>query len=209
MRHLPKYTAILNDDHKRELGWKTPFEVYFGRKKNTASCIWKTKNPRTELIQRNSLLYPTESDVSDFEHTRKDIRSTASNETRHCNQHMVLKGLRAKPPTVYETGDKVLVRHRNDRHKIAKHHYVTTGIIQSCNYELHRYKIKFTQKNSEKNTVKWFSVADITSVTRHMEKIRGTQPQRRTVSAARRKYYIPYQRADRLDMFRADGFQFN
>ena len=50
------------------------------------------------------------------------------------------------------------------------------------------------------------SVADITSVTRHMEKIRGTQPQRRTVSAARRKYYIPYQRADRLDMYRAEGF---
>ena len=39
-----------------------------------------------------------------------------------------------------------------------------------------------------------------------MEKIRGTQPQRRTVSAARRQYYIPYQRADRLDMFRAEGF---
>ena len=79
VRHLPIYTAILNDDHKRELGWKTPFEVYFGRKKNTASCISKTKNPRTELIQRNSLLYLTEIDVSDFEHTRKDIRSTASN----------------------------------------------------------------------------------------------------------------------------------
>ena len=138
MRHLPKYTAILNDDHKRELGWKTPFEVYFVRKKNTASCISKTKNPRTELIQMNSLLYPTESDVSDFEHTRKDIRSTAYNATRHCNQHMVLKGIRAKPPTVYETGDKVVVRYHNDRHKIAKRHYVTTGIIQSCNFELHR-----------------------------------------------------------------------
>ena len=189
MRHLPIYTPILNDDNKRELGWKTPFEVYFGRKKNTASCISKIKNPRTELIQTNSLLYPTECDVSDFEHTRKDIRSTVSNTMRHCNQQMVLKVLRAMPPTVYEMGDKVLVRYRNDRHKMAKRHYVSTGIIQSCSYELHRYKIKFTQKNSEKNTVKLFSVADITSVTRHMEKIRGTQPQRRTVSAARRNYY--------------------
>ena len=149
MRHLPKYTAILNYDRKRELGWKTPFEVYFGRKKNTASCISKTKNPRTELIQRNSLLYPTESDVSDFEHTRKDIRSTVSNATRHCNRQMVLKGLLAKPPTVYETGDKVLVRHRNDRHKIAKRHYATTGIIHSCNYDYIG-----TKSNSPRRTVK-------------------------------------------------------
>ena len=203
VRHLPKYTAILNDDHKSELGWKTPLEVYFGRKKNTAACISKTKNPTTELIQRNNLLYPTESDVSDFEHMRKDIRSTASNATRHCNQQMVLKGLRT---TVYETGDKVLVRYRNDQHNIVKRHYVPTGIIQSCNYELHRYKIKFTQKNSAENTVRWFSVADITSVTRHVKKIRGTQPQKRTGTAARRKYYIPYQPADRLDIFRAEGF---
>ena len=34
MNNLQRYAASLNDDAREELKWRTPFEVYFGRKNN-------------------------------------------------------------------------------------------------------------------------------------------------------------------------------
>ena len=31
---LPNYARILNEDAREELGWKSPFEIYYGRKSN-------------------------------------------------------------------------------------------------------------------------------------------------------------------------------
>ena len=33
--NLGAYSRILNDESKEELGWKRPYEIYFGRKSNT------------------------------------------------------------------------------------------------------------------------------------------------------------------------------
>lgn len=33
--NLGAYNRILNDESKEELGWKSPFEIYFGGKSNT------------------------------------------------------------------------------------------------------------------------------------------------------------------------------
>ena len=35
MADLGSYNRILNDESKEELGWRSPFEIYFGRKSNT------------------------------------------------------------------------------------------------------------------------------------------------------------------------------
>lgn len=34
IKALPSYTEALNQDPKEELAWKSPFEIYFGRKPN-------------------------------------------------------------------------------------------------------------------------------------------------------------------------------
>ena len=34
VKALPSYTEALNQDPKEELAWKSPFEIYFGRKPN-------------------------------------------------------------------------------------------------------------------------------------------------------------------------------
>ncbi|KAJ8313711.1 hypothetical protein KUTeg_008272 [Tegillarca granosa] len=33
-KELPKYASTMNDDAKEELNWKTPFEIYYGRRNN-------------------------------------------------------------------------------------------------------------------------------------------------------------------------------
>ena len=35
MANLGAYSRILNDETKEELGWKSPYAIYFGRKSNT------------------------------------------------------------------------------------------------------------------------------------------------------------------------------
>lgn len=31
---LPDYNRVLNEESKEELGWRSPFEIYYGRKSN-------------------------------------------------------------------------------------------------------------------------------------------------------------------------------
>ena len=33
-KQLPNYAKCLNNENQEELGWKSPFEIYFGRKSN-------------------------------------------------------------------------------------------------------------------------------------------------------------------------------
>ena len=33
-KSLPNYARMLNEDAREELGWKSPFEIYYGRKSN-------------------------------------------------------------------------------------------------------------------------------------------------------------------------------
>ena len=33
-KSLPYYARILNEDAREELGWKIPYEIYYGRKSN-------------------------------------------------------------------------------------------------------------------------------------------------------------------------------
>ena len=42
--HLPKYAQVLNEDPKQQLGWMTPFHVYYGRKSNN---ILLAQSPHT------------------------------------------------------------------------------------------------------------------------------------------------------------------
>jgi len=44
IKSLPHYARSLNQDPKEELFWKTPFEIYYGRKPNIAG----TGNPNVE-----------------------------------------------------------------------------------------------------------------------------------------------------------------
>ena len=33
-KEIPTYAKFLNNENREELGWKTPFKIYFGKKSN-------------------------------------------------------------------------------------------------------------------------------------------------------------------------------
>ena len=34
VKNLPRYATILNETAREELGWKSPLDIYYGRKSN-------------------------------------------------------------------------------------------------------------------------------------------------------------------------------
>jgi len=55
IKSLPDYARSLNQDPKEELSWKSPFEIYYGRKPNVAG----TGNPNVEEWDMASNKYST------------------------------------------------------------------------------------------------------------------------------------------------------
>ena len=85
---------------------------------------------------------------------------------------MVTERLQSKPPSEYEVGEVGLVRHigrgkgvKREGTKITSPKAVEAEILQ-IDTSLRRYKVR------KGNKVKWHSVADITSLTKEVEKNR-------------------------------------
>ena len=57
VKQLPRYASLLNDDHNIELGKRTPFGVYYGRRKNSAiaerrtSCTMNATNTNVSMLK--------------------------------------------------------------------------------------------------------------------------------------------------------------
>ena len=63
VKNLPCSAAILNEGAREELGWKSPFEIYYGRKSNA------TLNGQTESLSNNEMhvtktMLPNKKDIA-------------------------------------------------------------------------------------------------------------------------------------------------
>lgn len=97
---------------------------------------------------------------------------------------MVRKACTANPPSIYDLNDEVLVRIWCKTHRLTKKHAVLNGVIVKRNLKLSKYKVKFTPLGKTACSLKWFSVKDISSVTRGEE--------RRRQKSNQRNFWIPY-----------------
>lgn len=48
--HLPKHAQVLNEDPKKQLGWMTPFHVYYGRKSNNI-LLAQSIRPSPDIVE--------------------------------------------------------------------------------------------------------------------------------------------------------------
>ena len=192
VEHLKVYARIMNEDPKEVLHWLSPFQVYYGRRSNRVTN--PISNPPTHFEYTEDIL-PSQRHRQLFEDRRCKLRKRAKKATERCNERMI----RAKhvAPSVYRVHDKVLVRVKMSNHRLAvsKRHVVLPGVIIKCNIRLSRYKVKFQKPPRSTPVQQWFSVSDITSVTRSQERFRK--------SLAR--HYQVYTHQDRLQEFESSG----
>ena len=109
-----------------------------------------------------------------------------------------------RPPTEYKTGDKVLLRLKSRKGRIApKRRHILNGRIVARNLKTSIYKVSFMNPTSNKRVQKWISVEDITSVSSQEEKAkRKEQVQKKKKRLHRKKFWIVLTREDRLEFFR-------
>ncbi|XP_044180984.1 uncharacterized protein LOC122962133 [Acropora millepora] len=170
IQSLPDFARSLNLDPKEELSWKSPFEIYYGRKPNVVS----TGNPHVEewdmtSKKYHSMIHPRSKDYSEHETNLRAIRNLASSATRKCAQRMVAHGERKNPPSVYEVGETVLIRYPSTKKSVSKRHVLKAYTVDR-KVPKHQYKVKFVSPTTGKLIEKWISVSDITSLTIEREK---------------------------------------
>ena len=164
---LPDYARTLNCEPKEELSWKSPFKVYYGRKP----------------FRKNDISH-------ELQVTR--IRKAAALASKRCESRMIKKGLRNNPPSVYDIGEKVLIRYPTAK-KLCSKRCVLPARVLKRNLRTCKYKVKFTYPAKSSNTLrKWISVNDITSTTMNKEQRKKKLARQSSKKKHRKKYFIPF-----------------
>ena len=146
VKGLPTYAQALNQDPKEELSWKSPFEVYFGRKPN---LVAQTGNSHTEewdvpLDKYEDKVIPRPRDYRCHFKNIKAKRTRALSATEKCANRMVEREAKKHPPSVYNVGETVLIRYPGTGSKLVKKRYVLEAQILKRNIEKDLYKVAFS-----------------------------------------------------------------
>ena len=110
--NLASQSHILNAESKEELGWKSPFEVYFGRKSNIlVTALLENVADFNDCI----IKAPKRKDYRRHFRNVKKLRQTAQLYSKRMNERMVRCHARLHKIPAYKRGDEVLVHYRPDR----------------------------------------------------------------------------------------------
>ena len=149
-KNLPTYCRILNEEKKEELGWLSPFEVYYGRKSNVVTKA-ALDNYDIDSCLAGSLKTPNRKDFSKHHVGVKNIRKRAKSYNRKLEKQMIYRHMPRNPrPREYKPGEKVLRRLKLRKGMIApKRRHVLKGKVISRNLKTSMYSFihqsKFTR----------------------------------------------------------------
>ncbi len=191
-KNMPKYCAAINDDPREELGWKSPFQIYFGRS-NYQGMDASVESLLPNVI-RNRHHDVLKSDLRFFIKNRKRMREAAGQASKRKARAMVAREIGKRPPSVYSINELVLLRLRNSKHHQPRRNHVIRGIVRQRKLRFHRYKIEYECPTDKKTKAGWFSVKDITGITCAKEK--GKKHRERSFRC--NKYYIPLSHKEKV-----------
>ena len=90
---LPRYCRVLNEEKKEELGWLSPFEVYYGRKSNVVTKA-SLENYDIDTCPSESLKTSKRKDLSKHHMAVKNFRKRAKSYDRKLEKWMMNKHMR-------------------------------------------------------------------------------------------------------------------
>ena len=157
VKQLPFYQRIPNNDPKKVIAYKTPFEIYIARKCNT----FRESRLQDEILPSAGRVRPTKNDRNRRSRQALKLRKQAKKATSRCDKRMQRTQLCFNPPSVYSIGEKVYIRLRG---KPSNKRHVTEGCIVKRKVKLHTYRVSYTSPLSGKEERKWVSVDDVTSL---------------------------------------------
>ncbi|CAC5378590.1 unnamed protein product [Mytilus coruscus] len=144
VRQLQKYERKINDGPKECLAWKCPFEIYYGRTRQ--SHLRKSfKSPQV------------------WEDHVKHNRNLAQKATRHCNDRKNKAWMNKSKTPINEVGQQVLVRYRTrNNNRVPNKAWALLGTVIKAEKRNHKYQVSFVPPYSKCNKKQWLYVSDIT-----------------------------------------------
>ena len=123
---LPKYMKCFCQEKREELGWKSAFEIYFGRKVNELKNEGRNHDKTIHLAKT---VGPSKKDFRNQKHNTKQW----SKKTREANlrmaERMMEKDTHRNVYKIYKSGDKVFVHVGAKRCRSATKHSVLTAKV--------------------------------------------------------------------------------
>lgn len=207
VKNLPQYMKALNNDKREELGWRSPFEVYFGRKSNEMLKCGISERQGTPEIA--TALPGSKNDYQKSEERIKNLRKDA-----HCNDKRIAERTvqyykKKHACSTYKVHEKVLIRYGKRGKRASKRQYVLLGDVLKVGKQSDNYKIKFRLPETGKITTHWFSVEDIADFKgksrKENDKEKKSAKNEKTIFQSNLR--IPLKRKDHVESFNSQGYQ--
>ena len=127
VENLRCYQRCLNNNKREELGWKSAFEVYYGRKSN--ELVKARHPPGTKQSWGEKLMPPSTSDFKKQNDQREKRRNKAFQQGKRLDDRMLKNHAKQHLYKTYKPGEKVFVRFGNKKGRVNKTPKVLEGTI--------------------------------------------------------------------------------
>ena len=148
VKFLPEYQSILNDDTKLELGGKSPFEIYFGRKSNFVLKPNADSDDDSEgeavINQRKEWPCLSKQDIHEVELRKELLHKSVYDSNSKCAKTMINRALKRNPIPIYMLNERVVIRYPfTGGRKVPKRRSYVLGKVVSRNIISSKYRIEF------------------------------------------------------------------
>ena len=201
VKNLPEYMKCLNNDKREELGWKSAFEIYFGRKSN--ELVNEGKNYDSTIHARRTI-GPSTRDYGQQIQNTDSWRKIASKADDRMTKRMLESDARRHKYKIYQPGEKVFVRVGRKRGRFTRNYRVLVGKILKRFRDEATYKVRFHMPGSKSPLVQKFRVEDITDCP--SEQAPACRDKRASRRKFREKFLIPLKRNDRIEQITQQGY---
>ena len=187
----------MNNEKREALGWRSTFEVYFGRKSSKLLKyifpVLKQKEPKYQPV-----LKPSKKLIAD---KVQKVKTRKVEKNRNKDIPDINHFLRRNKCSQYSVNKKVLLRIGGKRKngKVPRKYHITLGNIKKIGKRGDSYKVKFHDPDSQSTKLNWFSVEDLAD----LEKPNEHEIKR---SKYHSKLLEPITREDRYQNFMDQGF---
>ena len=129
VENIPNYIRVLNELAREELGWRSPFEIYYGRISNFVSRFNLEYN--SSIYQEDiNFNFPEDLTIQKLLDHAKKIRNRSEQCGKHIDDRPIAKYKKKYKSVVFKKDEKVLVRLKSKGGKGApKRHFVVEGKV--------------------------------------------------------------------------------
>ena len=197
VKSLPEYMKCINNEKREELGWKSPFEIYFERKSNELQLKqWLKPHIFTMRLIKVHVRMITQGEKKNIK-----TRQLAQEKNAKRDERMMKAHARKNNYVMYQEGDKVFVRtgKKEGKYGHTRHHIVVGKVLKRIgDSDMYQIQVKFPGDDTPQK--RKISVEDLATYDM-------IEPEPQLSRTHREKFYIKLTKDDRIDSFENQGYE--